>query len=93
MHYGRNIYWTTTKGVIKSTDGKDWKLTGSGAEGAVYGPYFGSREQEFVIVTDKYFLKTEDGGQTWKPIAKLYTAPDIFHNAPSYSYYGWDAKK
>ena len=92
VHYGGNIYWTTTKGVIKSSNGKDWSLTGPGAEGACYGPYFGSSEQEFVIVTDKNFLKTKDGGKTWTAIAKLYTVPDIFHGAAGYSYYGWDAK-
>jgi hypothetical protein len=92
VHYGRNVYWTTSRGVITSSNGKDWTLTGNGAEGALYGPYFGSSEQEFVVVTDKYFLKTQDGGKTWKPIAKVYTAPDMFRSSAALSYFGWDAK-
>jgi photosystem II stability/assembly factor-like uncharacterized protein len=92
VHYGRDIYWTTSQGVVMTTNGKDWTLTGNGAGGALYGPYFGASEQEFVVVTHKYFLKTEDGGKTWKPIAKFHVAPDIFHNAPGYCYFGWDAK-
>jgi photosystem II stability/assembly factor-like uncharacterized protein len=92
VHYGQKVYWTTTKGVIMSTNGKDWTLTGPGAEGAVYGPYFGSSDQEFVVVTDKDFLKTVDGGKTWKSIAKFYKAPDIFHGLAVFSYFGWDPK-
>jgi hypothetical protein len=92
VHYGHNVYWTTSKGVIVSTNGKDWTLTGTGAEGANYGPYFGSSEQEFVVVTDQYFLKTEDGGKSWKPIGKFYLPPDIFHGNKQYCYFGWDPK-
>jgi hypothetical protein len=92
VHYGKNVYWTTSRGVITTTNGKDWTLTGKGAEGAYYGPYFGTSEQEFVVATKKRFLKTEDGGKTWTPIANVYVAPDIFHNADGYCYFGWDAK-
>ena len=91
VHYGQNVYWTSSEGVITSTNGKDWSLTGKGAEGANYGPYFGSNEQEFVVVTDKSFLKTEDGGKTWRPVAKFYKAPDIFKKLASYCYFGWDS--
>ena len=92
VHYGRKAYWTTSQGVITSTDGKKWTLTGEGAERSSYGPYFGSSDQEFVVVTDKQFLKTEDGGKTWSPIAKVYKAPDIFKGMPAYSFFGWDSK-
>ena len=92
VHFGRNVYWTTSQGVIKSSNGKDWTITGPGAEGACYGPYFGSSEQEFVVITDTNFLKTEDGGKTWRPIAKLYMAPDIFRGNAWYEYFGWDSK-
>jgi len=93
VHYGSNIYWTTDQGVIKSTNGKDWTLTGPGAEGARWGPYFGASEQEFVVVTPQNFLKTEDGGKTWTPIAKYYRAPGtLFGDQPDFCYFGWDAK-
>jgi len=89
VHYGPRLYWTTAKGVITSLDGKDWTLTGPGAEGACYGPYFGASDQEFVVVTDNAFLKTKDGGKSWKTLTGMYRAPDIFSAA--LTYYGWDA--
>jgi hypothetical protein len=45
-----------------------------------------------MVGTSKYFLKTEDGGKTWKPVAKFFKAPDLFRNAEGYCYFGWDAK-
>jgi len=90
VHYGRNLYWTTTKGVITSADGKHWTLTGKGAEGAIDGPYFGASEREMVVVTDTYFLKTEDGGRTWRPIAKVNVPADMFHHEQASCYFGWD---
>lgn len=93
VHYGRNVYWATANGVIVTSNGRDWNLTGTGAEGACWGPYFGSSEQEFVVVTEKKFLKTEDGGKTWKPIAKFYKAPGIFRDSTSGCYFGWDPKR
>jgi hypothetical protein len=92
VHYGKDLYWTTTKGVITTADGKSWKITGKGAAGAFYGPYFGNTEKEFVILTPESFLKTEDGGKTWTKLADYFVPPDIFHGNSAYSYYGWDAK-
>lgn len=91
VHYGKKLYWTAAEGVITSDDGKNWTLTGPGAEAAIFGPYFGASEQEFVVVSDKSFLKTTDGGKTWKPIAKVFKPTDVFaHLKPTY--YGWDSK-
>jgi hypothetical protein len=92
VHYGKNIYWNTAKGVIVTSDGEHWTLTGPGAEDACYGPYFGASEREFVVVTSRAFLKTEDGGKTWHQLAALFKAPDIFHGNSIYCYFGWDAK-
>ena len=91
VHYGKKIYWTTTKGVIVTTDGKKWTLTGAGAEDASYGPYFGASEKEFVVVTSSAFLKTEDGGKTWRKLADFFAAPDVFHHWIGTSFFGWDA--
>jgi hypothetical protein len=92
VHYGKNTYWATTKGVIVSADGKNWALTGAGAEDVCYGPYFGTSEQAFVVVTSKAFLKTTDGGKSWHKLAALFRAPDVFRQNPIYCYFGWDAK-
>lgn len=93
VHYGKNTYWTTTAGVIVSNNGKDWTLTGKGAENACYGPYFGTNENEFMVVTKQSFLVTRDGGKTWQAVAPLFIAPDIFRRRfDIFVYYGWDAK-
>ena len=92
VHYGKKIYWVTTKGVIVTTNGKHWTLTGAGAEDASYGPYFGASEKAFVVVTSSAFLKTEDGGKTWHKLAAFFKAPDILWNAQVFCFFGWDAK-
>jgi hypothetical protein len=91
VHFGRKTYWATAKGIIVSSDGKDWTVTGKGAEGAQHGPYFGTTDQEFVVVTDKAFLKTTDGGATWKTITGVYVAPDMFRPNADRGFFGWDA--
>jgi hypothetical protein len=91
VHYGRTVYWTTSKGVITSTNGKDWTLTGPGAEGAIGGPYFGATDQQMVVVTSQFFLNTEDGGRSWTAVAKVFVPKDSFLQSPARSYYGWDA--
>ncbi len=88
VHYGKNLYWTTTTGVITSSDGKNWTLTGPGAEGAQDGPYFGTSEQSFMVVTNQQFLETADGGKTWKALAPIFTAPDLLRG--ELAYHGWD---
>jgi photosystem II stability/assembly factor-like uncharacterized protein len=92
VHYGKRIYWTTKQGVIVTTDGKKWTLTGAGAEDASYGPYFGASDKEFMVVTSHAFLATKDGGKTWNKLADFFLAPDIFNANPQYCYFGWDAK-
>jgi len=93
VHYGKNTYLLTTAGVVVTTDGKDWRLCGEGAESAIYGPYFGENELEFVVVTPKSFLKTDDGGKTWKKLASFFAPPGGFN--PSnwrFCYFGWDPR-
>jgi hypothetical protein len=91
VHFGRKTYWATAKGIIVSTDGKEWTVTGKGAERARHGPYFGASDQEFVVVTDKAFLKTTDGGASWKTITGVFVAPDMFRPDADRAFFGWDA--
>lgn len=96
VHYGKKVFWTTTEGVIVSEDGKDWTLAGKGPEKAIYGPYFGSSEQEFMVVSDTAFFITRDGGKTWRDVAPVFFPPDGpmkgFNTGGSFNYFGWDAK-
>ena len=96
VHFGKKVYWTTTAGVIVTTNGKDWTLTGNGPAQAVYGPYFGSTEQEFMVVSDKAFFLTHDGGKTWNDVAPTFVPSDAFRangfNAKGqFNYFGWDS--
>lgn len=97
-HYGKQVYWTTTEGVIVSSNGKDWTLTGKGPEGADFGPYFGASDQEFMVVSRTAFSLTRDGGKTWKEVARSFAPPEMFrgprvNQAGHFNYFGWDPKR
>ena len=96
VHYGKKVFWTTTQGVIVSENGRDWTLPGKGPEKAIYGPYFGSSEREFMVVSDKSFFITRDGGKSWKDVAPIFIPPDSpmkgFNVNGSFNYFGWDPK-
>ncbi len=96
VHYGKKVFWTTTEGVIVSENGKDWTLTGKGPEKAIYGPYFGTTESDFMVVSEKAFFITRDGGKTWKDVAPVFLPPDGpmkgFNAGGSFNYFGWDAR-
>lgn len=97
VHYGNKVYWTTTDGVISSIDGKEWRLTGKGPEKAIFGPYFGNSEQEFMVVSGKAFFITHDGGKTWKDVAPAFFPPDArskyVNDAGAFNYFGWDSTR
>jgi photosystem II stability/assembly factor-like uncharacterized protein len=96
VHYGKKVFWTAAEGVVVSENGKDWTLTGKGPEKAVYGPYFGGSEQELMVVSEKAFSISRDGGKTWKDVAPAFFPPDGFRKGisanGSFNYFGWDAK-
>ncbi len=96
VHFGKKVFWTSTEGVIVTTNGKDWTLTGKGPENAVYGPYFGASEQEFMVVSDKAFFLTRDGGKTWSDVAPAFVPPDARTKGISatgqFNYFGWDSQ-
>jgi photosystem II stability/assembly factor-like uncharacterized protein len=96
VHYGRKVFWTSTEGVVVSENGRDWTLTGQGPEKAVFGPYFGGSEQEFMVVSEKAFFITRDGGRTWKDVAPAFFPPDGLRKGISpigaLNYFGWDAR-
>ena len=96
VHYGKKVYWTAAEGVVVSENGRDWTLTGPGPANAMFGPYFGNSEQEFMVVSDKAFFFTRDGGRTWKDVAPAFVPPDAFRKGVSpigsFNYFGWDAR-
>ncbi|MEI6236635.1 MAG: hypothetical protein WCT04_26555 [Planctomycetota bacterium] len=94
-HFGKNIYWTTSDGVIMSENGKDWKRIGSEMPQAFFGPFFGNSESEMMVVTEKGFFITRDGAKTWTNVAPLFLVPDGYAKKidafGSFMYFGWDA--
>jgi len=95
VHYGKKVYWSTTEGIVVSENGRDWTLTGRGPEQALFGPYFGNREQDCMVVSEKGFFITHDCGQTWQEAAPAFVAPDGFKkdviSTAAFHYFGWDA--
>ena len=95
VHYGKKLYWTAAEGVVVSENGHDWVLTGPGPEKAIFGPYFGNREEEMMVVSEKGFFITRDGGKTWQEVAPAFLPPDGFRKNilpnGNFFYFGWDA--
>jgi hypothetical protein len=48
-----------------------------------------------MVVSDKGFFSTHDGGQTWQAAASAFLAPDGFKKGfnanGAFHYFGWDA--
>jgi len=78
VHYGPNIYWTAKEGVVVSRDdGKTWSVYGTPDDGINFGPYFGKSEQEMmVVVSDKGYYTTRNGGQSWTLAAPFFNPHD-----------------
>ena len=100
VHYGPNMYWAATEGVVVSRDGgKTWSICGSPIKNIHYGPYFGRSEREMMVVSasEGYFV-TRDGGTTWTRVAAYFAPPDgkeLDGNDKRgiHRYYGWDSEK
>jgi hypothetical protein len=80
-------YWTTDRGVLTSTDrGQTWAV--AWPIKAVFGPYFGAKEGQLVVVGKEGFSESVDGGKTWKVVAPLPPGFDVKRVGPNYA---WDA--
>jgi len=96
VKYNSDFYWTTTEGLIYSSDlGKTWHLKGSALKDVLWGPYFGQDQDHILVVNQDGFYITNNGGKTWNKVAEFFTIPDsnrggeynVMHPTNSY---GWD---
>ena len=98
VRYNSDFYWTTTEGLIYSTDlGETWNLLGSELEGALWGPYFGQDQDHILLVNQDGFHTTIDGGKAWNKVAGYFTIPDSnrggeYHVMHPTNSYAWDWK-
>ncbi len=98
VHYGKKLYWTAEDGIYRTDDGRAWSRVGSLLPNATWGPYFGKTENDMMVVTDKGFFVTTDGGAAWKNVAAYFVVPDSFlkSNQGGYDpvttgrYFAWD---
>lgn len=73
------LYWAAEAGVIVSDDaGASWTLLGSPREGARKGPYFGSSNNELVVVCEDGVYRSTDAAATWSKISKLFVVQDAW---------------
>ncbi|MCE9606780.1 MAG: hypothetical protein K8U03_17980 [Planctomycetia bacterium] len=96
VHFGKKTYWLANEGVVVSENGTDWTLTGKGPEMPLFGPYFGEDDRQMLVVSERAFSISRDGGKTWREVAPTFSPPDgmrkkITANG-SFNYFGWDAK-
>ena len=94
-HYGPNLYWAAKEGVVVSRDGgKTWSVCGSSPADVTAGPYFGTNEQEMMVVvltgTKTGYHLTRDGGKTWT-VVPYWQPPDGWGVIKNPNSYGWDA--
>lgn len=87
------VYWLAREGLIVSTDrGASWHLLGSPVN-AGWGPLFGEDQNHIVVANFHGFLKTDDAGKTWTPLASLPPIHDFAPKQPGqFLSIGWDPR-
>lgn len=79
-------YWPTDQGVLTSKDrGATWAV--AWPIKAVFGPYFGAKPGQVVVVGKEGFSESLDGGATWKVVAPLPAGFNTNRVGPNYA---WD---
>lgn len=71
VYFNGLAYWLATEGLITSADhGATWRKAGA-AVAAGWGPFFGKNAQQIMVADVHGFLKTDDGGKTWRRVASM----------------------
>jgi photosystem II stability/assembly factor-like uncharacterized protein len=71
VYFDGLTYWLAKEGLISSADkGATWQKVGAPVD-AGWGPLFGKSAQQIMVADFRGFLKTVDGGKTWKRVASM----------------------
>lgn len=80
-------YWMSDEGVLASKDkGATWAV--EWPVKAVFGPYFGKDDRQILVVGKEGFVRSVDGGMTWKVGAPLPSGFTVNRVGPNYA---WDS--
>jgi photosystem II stability/assembly factor-like uncharacterized protein len=86
-----NAYWLAKEGLLVSADqGTTWSVQGNAVEASI-GPYFDPRNDKRIVVAGaKGIFQTDDGGESWKLVARLPAGFDKLPKAGWYTNIAWD---
>ena len=84
-------YWLAKEGLLVSADkGATWSVQGKAVEGSI-GPYFDPKSDKRIVVAGtKGIFHSDDGGESWKLVARL---PAGFEKLPKDGWFtnvAWD---
>jgi photosystem II stability/assembly factor-like uncharacterized protein len=84
-------YWLAKEGLLVSADkGATWSVQGKAVEGSI-GPYFDPKNDKRIVVAGiQGIFQTDDGGESWKLLARL---PAGFEKLPKDGWFtnvAWD---
>lgn len=85
----KTCYWAASQGLLTSTnEGQTWDPL-AGSPPCAFGPYFGLRAEDLMVVNKEGFHESTDGGKSWKLVAPL---PEGFHVGLVGPNYAWDPR-
>jgi photosystem II stability/assembly factor-like uncharacterized protein len=71
VYFKDATYWLGKEGLLTSRDkGASWQKIGPPMD-AGWGPLFGKDAQNIIVADFNGFLRSDDGGQSWKRVADL----------------------
>ena len=84
-------YWLASAGLLVSSDkGVTWSMQGQAVEASI-GPYLDPKDgQRIVVAGAKGIFRTDDGGENWKPVARLPAGFEKLPKAGWYTNVAWD---
>lgn len=86
-----NAYWLAKEGLLVSADqGNTWNIQGTAVEASI-GPYFDPRnDQRIVVAGEQGIFQTNDGGESWKLVARLPAGFEKLPKAGWFTNVAWD---
>lgn len=90
VHHGK-AFWLAKEGLLVSADkGQTWSIQGHAVDGSIGPDLDPKNDRRMVVSGAKGIFQTEDGGETWKHVARL---PKDFEKLPKAGWFtnvAWD---